>query len=303
LTGALSNDNTPENSLWDFCGVKGNSMEELQFTLVKGKCFPGDKISATELCCGNTTSSALFTGSLVLNNVVSDVLTEYDSSLIEFGLAEAFSSVHKNIYSSIILTSWELSESTLTVQFRMSIDPSVLGIVDSDYAALDSLASELYYRAQNYANNGHFLHTLQSGLAELPLGETDVLTNTQSVSLGSLTYIDSTFLSTFLHQPEVKSSVANDVPLEAASIAHVDLTVSASTSTLNTFVDTLIPLALVFCGVVVVGVVSTYGSFATRTADSSTINSNADLLLDESTDNSRAGFLPEEMDSEIPNFA
>merc|ERR1711939_647472 len=114
---------------WKFCGVEGVLGQELQFTIRKGKCIPGDLIDAS-LCETEFQSIVSLKGIMMLANAQSAVLTEYDSEILE---AQMMSALHAE---SVQLTSWELSGSDLLVYFTAKVVGQKLG-----YDALNAESS------------------------------------------------------------------------------------------------------------------------------------------------------------------
>lgn len=193
VTGALSRYDTANNTHWDFCGKRGTSMEELEFKLVKGRCFPGKLVSARDLCCGTT--FALFNGVLTLNNVASEFLSEFDTSLLESDLAESMSSVISHLHGSISLNSWTMSGSTVSIPFSLKVIPSEMGLSGMSVNMMDDLAASLTSAAQTYTASGAFLSYLHNGIMDLPLSTEDVLYSVSSASISSLTFVDSSVTS------------------------------------------------------------------------------------------------------------
>ena len=242
VTGALSNDEANNASQWRFCGRSGYSSEELEFKLVKGKCKPGLKISARELCCGETTSDALYYGSLVLSNVGGNELTEFDTDVLEILIAEAFSVSHAYLHGSVSLTSWELSGSALTVQFRLDLDPTFLDIAFNHYTVLENLAADLLSGAQPFFSGGSFLSSLQTSLQDLPLGENDVLAGTGSGTLLSLEYAGSMKMTGGDHAVDL---------LQAQPEMFMSVKTTQSVNTLQSFNSNIIVVVLSVVGTLV----------------------------------------------------
>ena len=205
VTGDLSKFDTVNNTFWHFCGRDGTAKEELEFKLVKGKCFPGKKISAEDICCGDVTAS--YSGLLTLYGVSDDALSEYDTAVLEHDIAEAFSSeLHGGIHGSISLTSWTVSDGNLLVSFSMVFKPMDFGMSGMYTDDMENLQSTLLSTSESYINTGQFVGYVQSMFTNMALEKEDPLMALSGASISDITYLE-TFVGGFSVKTE-KTKVA-----------------------------------------------------------------------------------------------
>jgi hypothetical protein len=164
---------------WKFCGVEGDLNQELQFTIRKGKCIPGDLIDSS-LCTETFNSMITLKGSMVLSNANSAVLTEYDSEILEAQLISALKAQKAQ------LTSWELSGSDLVVYFTATVVGQKLG-----YDGLNADSVEGFLAAETTAidtvtSGGYFLSALMSSLNGMPDTQADTLRHVTGITLVSM---------------------------------------------------------------------------------------------------------------------
>jgi hypothetical protein len=136
-------------------------------------------------------------------------------------------------------------------------------------------------------------------LMSLPTGEADVLSATAGVTLLGLEYVGS------VTQTQSESQSATSEAKAAAG----PVSFSSETPTLKSFANVSFMVALVVCGIVVIGVVSVYGRFpaarGTKNAGGKQFLSLSalDAELQEESSSSRTDFMGDGMNGEIPNFA
>ena len=245
VTGALSKLHVQNNSHWFFCGVHGNSMTELEFELKHGKCHPGAKVTAHELCY-ETPLIASFVGKLTLSNVRSDSFSELDTTLLENDIAESVSSVVPGLHGAVVLDSVVVSGSDLEVAFTIQFDPIVLGLSGVHYNDMEKLAEQLGAAASSFADSGSFLKFMKSGLLSMPAGFVDILSSATAVTVSDIEY-----KGTAVHGTKSAGVVSAVEP----TAAYGELGVSEK-SVLASFQKSMLLLGVALCGVVLVVYVS-----------------------------------------------
>jgi hypothetical protein len=208
VTGGLSKWDTSNNTAWEFCGTRGTSTQELEFKLIHGKCFPGKKSSAANMCCGDVT--AAFSGVLTLTLAAGGALeaglelSEFDTALLEHGLAEAFSASLSlpdadadagSLHGSIALTAWSRSVSPagsqLVVPFSMTFAPAAFGLSGMYRDEMQALAATLSASADSFTSGGSFVSFVQTSLMGLPLGKADSLDGLLGAAVSDVTFLSS----------------------------------------------------------------------------------------------------------------
>jgi hypothetical protein len=250
VTGALSKWDTMNNSFWHFCGKHGSSMEELEFKLIGGKCFPGKKITAHEKCYG--TNLASFAGLLTVSGASSAALTELDAAVLEADIAEAVSGAAPGVHGGVALDSWVLSGSELAVAFSIQFDPMQYAVDGFHYTQLEALAQGMTASAAAYVSSGTFLSYIQTSLLGLPEGVADTLSASSMVAIGDITYRATGV---------TYGKAAAAAPVEPASLAaEADLTASAEAAPLlAAFQRSMLLFGAVGAGLVVVAFASVQG--------------------------------------------
>ena len=248
VTGALSKSDTTNTSHWHFCGVHGDSMTELEFQLVRGRCIPGVKITSHELCF-ETPLLASFEGTLTLSNVGVDSLSEFDVSVLENDLAESVSSVVPGLHNAVNLDSWSVSGSDLVVYFSIKFDPIVIGLNGVQYGDMEALAEQIGTASSSYVGAGSFLKFLQDELLQMPTGSKDILSAATGAVISEVTYTGTAVIG------DKTTGAASAVVMEPAaadstSFGSNDKTVLAS------FQKSMLLLGVALCGVVLVVYVS-----------------------------------------------
>lgn len=161
---------------WKFCGVEGVLGQELQFTIRKGKCIPGDLIDAS-LCETEFQSIVSLKGIMMLANAQSAVLTEYDSEILE---AQMMSALHAE---SVQLTSWELSGSDLLVYFTAKVVGQKLGYDALNAESIDGFLQSEITAVDTVTSGGYFLSALMTSLNGMPDTQADTLRHVTAVTL------------------------------------------------------------------------------------------------------------------------
>ena len=249
VTGSLSKWDTRNNSFWHFCGRHGSIMEELEFKLVKGKCIPGAKITATEKCYG-VPMKAMFSVVLTLSGVSSDALTEHDTSLLETAISDSLSTVLMNIELNVKLQSWFMSESGLLLTFDVQFDPSAHGVSAVQYDDMETLSSEMLSAMSTSSSMGTLLKLVQSSLSKSTFGGVDVLSSATAATITSIQYLDSVVIMNPT-QSKVKV-VSNAVGLIEAAVVGGDVD---SKATLLAFQHTMVLIGVLLSSIGVVGFV------------------------------------------------
>jgi len=248
VTGALSKTDTTNNSHWHFCGVHGDSMTELEFRLVRGRCIPGAKITAHELCY-ETPLLASFEGTLTLSNLGVDTLSEFDVSVLENDLAESVSSVVPGLHSAVTLDSWAVSGSDLVLYFAIKFDPIVIGLNGVQYGDMEALAEQLGAASASYIGAGSFLKFMQDEILQMPTGSKDILSAVTGAVVSEVKYTGTAVVGEKV-TGSASAVVMEPAAADSASLGSNDKTVLAS------FQKSMLLLGVALCGLVLVVYVS-----------------------------------------------
>jgi len=291
VTGALSKLHVQNNSHWFFCGVHGDSMTELEFEMKHGKCHPGVKVTAHQLCY-ETPLLVSFIGVLTLSNVGSDSLTTFETTLLENDIAESVSSIIPGLHGAVVVDSAVVSGFDLDVTFTIQFDPSMLGLSGVHYNDMDKLAEQLGAAATSFADNGNFLKFMKTGLLSASSGVADILSSATAVTVKEIEYKGTTL-------PVHKAAgvdVATGTDTEVAA-SNFDL----QSKTLESFEHSVfLAVAIVFGGLALAFVAMRLGKASTSDV-SNHGTSSVELLTDESSRSEEFGkeMLPERS----PNYA
>jgi hypothetical protein len=229
VTGALSLTDTQNTTKWEFCHREGTSQEELEFKLIKGRCFPGAQVTANEFCCHEPDFLSTFTGLVTLSGVSYETLSEYDLSLLEEDIMESLSSVVTKFYGTVHVTSTVLSGSNLLVSFSFQLNPALYGVSGVHYTEMDSFNEVLSSAMSAYIAAGTFKSHIDAGLA----GSVDLLSSISAVALTELKFVDTVRFSD-------KSVVEVAVEYAHSADSLPAVSVSSSKASLQSFSNTVV---------------------------------------------------------------
>jgi hypothetical protein len=168
VTGALSMTDTINTTKWEFCGVEGTSMEELEFTVHNGHCapgvkgpkYPGDVVNAMEMCFDSPI--AVYNGSVTLTPAYTTSLSEKDDLALEVTLREAFDSHVLHGKGRVTVGGAVLNNGKLTVSFSVRINTLDFGIAGYDEQSLEHFGEELEESLKEFVENGDFAFYLKT---------------------------------------------------------------------------------------------------------------------------------------------
>jgi hypothetical protein len=133
ITGALSRTHPHSETKWEFCGLRGTSAEELQFTMINGVCIPYMMRSRWDMT--NTASFAKYMASMTLRfDDLSTLQALSDVSYNEMFLAELESALLMGMFAignssrvaGVSVNSVELKESVFKANIGLRVDASVV---------------------------------------------------------------------------------------------------------------------------------------------------------------------------------
>jgi hypothetical protein len=157
---------------WSFCGVHGTWMEELEFTMENGQCYPGRKIAAFDACYDQPVCP--LSGTMVLRGT-KDELNAYDTSLLENDLS-AMLAESSGLPSKAMIESWETTSNGLYITYKLVVSPDVHGEEVLSGTFLSDIASGFDTKAASFASSGKFVSLLSAGLDNVPLN-TEITVN------------------------------------------------------------------------------------------------------------------------------
>jgi hypothetical protein len=160
---------------WSFCGTHGTWMEELEFTIENGQCYPGRQVEAFSACYDEL--ACPLSGTMVLRGTKEE-LNAYDTALLENDLS-AMLSESSGLPSKAMIESWEATSSGLYITYKLVISPEVHGEEALSGTFLSDIASGFDSKASSFASSGKFVSLLSAGLDDLPLN-TDITVNKAS---------------------------------------------------------------------------------------------------------------------------
>jgi hypothetical protein len=156
VNGALSAQHTYSETKWEFCGYRGTSAEELQFSMTDGVCTPRLKRSRWEL--SGPQSLVVFTASLNMHfDDLSTVQALTDVSYNEIFLGELESAVFAGM--SIMGSSLVVAASVNSVELNDGALHAIIGL------RINTAAYETQESLSQDEKNVHIASVLQEQLA------------------------------------------------------------------------------------------------------------------------------------------
>lgn len=159
---------------WDFCGVRGEYVQELSFHVKKGKCIPDSLVNLEQVCANTVSSTVTLSGVLALGGFSSEVFNVADTSIIsrvlgEFvtGWSETLNIVSTSLDTrSMSLSSRRLSEHTFDIAFEVSFSAEkIYGVDGRDFSAVESLVSDLGDSLANRVASSQFIALITDAAA------------------------------------------------------------------------------------------------------------------------------------------
>jgi hypothetical protein len=104
-----------DRDTWKFCGMEGSIGQELQFSMKKGACVPGELVDAVDMCADGG-SVLNMVGEVLFDGVVLNEMSHYEALVFENEIAEMLGSV-----VSVSVDSYKQTGSGLLVTFGVSV--------------------------------------------------------------------------------------------------------------------------------------------------------------------------------------
>jgi hypothetical protein len=173
INGALSRMHTHSETKWEFCGLRGTSAEELQFTMKNGVCIPHSMRSRWDMT--NTPSYAKYIATVTLRfddlstlQALSNVsynemfMDELDSALLLSMLAIGNSAM----VVSVSVNSVEMKESVFKANIGLRVD--TFYVVSGAQKSLNNNKQGVTMLLQERLSSGAYFGALMSELHKYP---------------------------------------------------------------------------------------------------------------------------------------
>lgn len=187
---------------WDFCGVTGSYLEQLNFHVHKGKCHPDALVTLNTTCNGAVTSSVSVLGVIALTGIPTEMLdAKYGSVLVNTlgtemaGWDVAGIQVLASALESRVLTNARaLNSYTYDITFKASFySEKSFGVDGRDYAAVSELVDTLSDKLNAKIASGEFVSTLVN---KAQSDHVSSMSSVQSAELISLSLYEITYQGT-----------------------------------------------------------------------------------------------------------